>query len=88
MDEAFNFAAVFENEKIEIKEQCRIRGVADDLKLDEEAGSPVPDRLGIALSGAGFVAHASAWGSSKVWHELEFCSRSTIFPLSPAEATA
>ena len=53
MDEAFNFAAVFENEKIEIKEQCRIRGVADDLKLDEEAGSPVPDRLGIALSGGG-----------------------------------
>jgi hypothetical protein len=51
--EAYNFAAVFESEKIEIREQCRMRGVAEDLKLDEEAGSPVPDRLGIALSGGG-----------------------------------
>jgi hypothetical protein len=51
--EAYNFAAVFESEKIEISKQCGKRGVAEDLKLDEEAGSPVPDRLGIALSGGG-----------------------------------
>jgi hypothetical protein len=60
--EAYNFAAVFESEKIAISEQCRKRGVAEDLKLDEEAGSPVPDRLGIALSGGGIRSACVALG--------------------------
>jgi hypothetical protein len=60
--EAYNFATVFERENIEIKEQCRIREVAEDLKLDEEDGSPVPDRLGVAFSGGGIRSACVALG--------------------------
>jgi hypothetical protein len=60
--DAYNFATVIAREDIEIREQCLLREVAEDLKLDEEDGSPVPDRLGVALSGGGIRSACVALG--------------------------
>ncbi len=61
--EACNFARVFEDESIEIAKQCEQRDVEADLRLDNgHAGSPYPDRLGIAFSGGGVRSASVALG--------------------------
>jgi hypothetical protein len=59
---AYNLAGVFEKESNESGAQCRRRDVAEDLRLDEVEGSPVPDRLGLAFPGGGIRSACVAVG--------------------------
>lgn len=62
LGKAYNFASVFAAEAQEIAQQCQQRGVDDDLKLDGVPGAPIPDRLGLALSGGGIRSACVALG--------------------------
>jgi hypothetical protein len=63
-NQASNFAKVFEDETLEIAEQCKVRKVEEDLRLDGDRhpGLPYPDRLGIAFSGGGVRSASIALG--------------------------
>jgi hypothetical protein len=63
-NQASNFAKVFQDEAIEIAEQCKTREVEEDLRLDGDRhpGLPYPDRLGIAFSGGGIRSASIALG--------------------------
>jgi hypothetical protein len=61
--EACNFATVFRDEAVELVEQCKRREVERDLRLDNDhAGSPYPDRIGVAYSGGGVRSASIALG--------------------------
>lgn len=60
---AVNFAEVFASEGEEVDKQCRLRGVETDLRLMPKNGHPpIPDRLGLALSGGGIRSACVALG--------------------------